>query len=437
MFTTTDEFIDFLRSHSKFSMNLGLERMERACELLGNPQLQLKTIHVAGTNGKGSTCNYLMHLLKASGFRVGLFVSPYIEVFNERIQMNGDYISDDELIKTANKLLPVIEQVEEERGETLTEFEIITLLSYVYFYNQKVDYVIYEVGLGGRFDATNVIHPIVAGITNISLEHTDVLGHTISQIAYEKIGIAKPGITLFTTERHIDALTVFKEKQHEVFYTLVPLNTDELTTDQTLLDGGVSFSYLPFKTKITLPLIGFHQVDNAVLALQMYQFIMEQERQTIDIELVKDAIRNAYWPGRIEIISKHPFIILDGSHNEAGVKRLIETMMYYINRGYKIHTIFTALRDKDTKIMIEHLETISSSICFTSFPFARASRAKDLACNSNHPNKWIKEDFKEAIKTKLQHLQGDELLLITGSLYFISQVKHFLQHEFHIEKYNE
>lgn len=427
MFTSVEEFFEYLHSHSQFSINLGLERVERACELLGNPHLKLKTIHVAGTNGKGSTCNYLMHLLKNSGFKVGLYVSPYIEVFNERIQINGEYISDAELIAIANQLLPVIERVERERQETLTEFEIITLLSFIYFYDQDVDFAIYEVGLGGRYDATNVIAPIVAGITNISLDHTNILGDTISKIAYEKIGIAKPGLKLFTTEAQEEALEVFRHFQEEVPYTLIHLQVDRFVTGVELLEDGVEFTYLPLNERIMLPLFGHHQVNNAVLALQMYEEIMTREEKERSVKVIQRAFRQAKWPGRIDVISKDPLIIIDGSHNEAGVQRLVEAMDYYLGKGYKIHTVFSALKDKDTNTMIQCLESISTSICFTTFPFPRASTAKALAQNSQHPNVTIEEDFKVAIEGIKNRLKSNELLLITGSLYFISQVKHFLR----------
>lgn len=434
MFTSSEEFIQFLRTHSKFSMNLGLGRIAKACELLNNPQLKRSTIHVGGTNGKGSTCNYLMHLLMEDGFKVGLFVSPYIETFNERIQINGRYISDQDLVDIANDLLPIINRVEGQLQESLTEFEVITLLSFVYFDQQDVDFAIYEVGLGGRFDATNVIHPMVAGITNISLEHTDVLGDTIGKIAYEKIGIAKPGLRLYTTETKEEALDVFRTAERQVGYTLLPITTSDRVRDVELLDDGVRFTYLPLELTITLPLLGYHQVENAVLALEMYRDIMNQLALPIDTQRIQSAFRQSFWPGRLEIISKNPFIILDGSHNEAGVQKLVEVMDRYRKRGYRIHTIFSALRDKDTKGMINHLDGISESICFTTFPFYRASTAHALAEKSHHPKKTICEDFRQAIEERMKNLAANDLLLVTGSLYFISQVKQFFRERHIIEE---
>lgn len=427
MFTSKEQFLEELHSHNKFSMKLGLERVQKACEYLGDIQKSFKTIHVAGTNGKGSTCNDLAHLLQESGYRVGLYISPFIITFNERIQINGEYISDEDLIKTANSLYPIIQRVEEELNDRMTEFEIITLLSFVYFANQKVDYSVYEVGLGGRYDATNVILPEVAGITNISFDHMGVLGDTIAKIAYEKVGIAKQGLTLYTTEEKQEALDVFKHVQNEVSYSLIPLVTKELVRDVKQTHEGVEFIYQPLSLKLQLPLLGLHQVNNAVLALNLYLELMRKNNREINAEIIQSAFLKSAWAGRLEIISMDPFIIVDGSHNEDGVLKLTEAMQYYRNEGYKIRTIFTALHDKDTTKMIQLLDSISDAISFTTFNFYRSSTAEALAEKSHHVNVSTYQDFVKAIEENKALLLEKEILLITGSLYFISEVKRYFR----------
>lgn len=425
MFQDKKEFLTFLETQKKHSMKLSLERVALACERLGNPQLTYKTIHVAGTNGKGSTVNYLCNLLRAHGFKVGMYISPYIVTFNERIQINGDYISDEDLVVIANEIFPVIQDVEQDLNDEMTEFEIITLIAYVYYQKLKVDYAVFEVGLGGRYDATNLIKPLVAGITNISFDHIGILGDTIAKIAYEKVGIAKAGMRLYTTEHKQEALDVFQAVTAETNTELV-IVPEDMVEDIKLQDEGISFIYQPKQMEITLPMLGKHQVQNALLALQMYEYILEQAHIPFDGALVEKALSQAKWAGRLEIISKRPLVLIDGSHNEAGVETLIQTMDYYRTKGYEIITIFAALKDKDTRVMLQHLQSMSKQLILTTFDYYRASSTDLLLSQSNGQNIVCEADFKQAITNAITSLEKRQLLLITGSLYFISQVKHYL-----------
>jgi dihydrofolate synthase / folylpolyglutamate synthase len=426
MFETKEQFLTYLNGQQKFSMKLSLDRIKRACELLGHPELSLKTIHVAGTNGKGSTCNYLANLLKAEGYKVGLYISPYIITFNERIQINGHYISDADLVATANKILPVIEQVEKEMQDDLTEFEVITLLSFVYFQDQAVDYAIFEVGLGGRYDATNVIKPIVGGITNISYDHMGILGDTLEKIGYEKIGIAKDGMTIFTTEERESVKAVFREVKNSVHYDLIELNHSNLVKDINQIDEGIQFYYLPIHHQFTLPMIGNHQVKNALLALEMFSFIMNKEGKEQDVSNMDQALSQSKWLGRLEIVSKNPFVLIDGSHNEDGVLKLAEAMQYYLNKGYQLKIVFAALKDKDTTKMLQMLQSISHHLILTSFDFYRANTGHNLYLQTSGEGVSYNEDFKNALDDAWKHTKEQEILLITGSLYFVAEVKKYL-----------
>ncbi|HEY8364759.1 MAG TPA: folylpolyglutamate synthase/dihydrofolate synthase family protein [Haloplasmataceae bacterium] len=419
MFEAKAEFLNWLNSQNKFSIKLHLTRIRRASELLGNPQKKLKTIHIAGTNGKGSTVNYLSHLLRASGFNVGIYISPYIYTFNERIQINHEYISDEDLIKYANIIYPVVKQVELELNDEMTEFEIITLLAFVYFSENDIDYAIFEVGLGGRYDATNVIEPLVCGITNISYDHMGVLGNSLEEIGYEKIGIAKENIPVFTTEKKEQVLKVFRDYCNVVGTKLVLCEENEISNSH-FTDLGMGFTYK--NLDLNIPMLGFHQITNAHLALKMYQYLMDLRKLSIKDEYIYNGLKNAKWGGRLEIISHKPLVIIDGSHNIDGVTTLVETMQYYIKKGYTIHTVFAALKDKDTKKMLSLLQSISKTLTLTSFAFYRANSAKNLYEQTNKMNINYDEDYLNVLNTKIKEINDKELLLVTGSLYFISRV---------------
>lgn len=425
MFQTVEEFLIWLRNHNKFSMKLHLTRIEKACDLLGNPEKKVKTIHIAGTNGKGSTCNYLRHMLVASNFKVGLYISPYIMVFNERIQINNEYISNEDLLKCANVIVPVVNEVEKELNDDMTEFEIITLLAFYYFNLMKVDYAIFEVGLGGRYDATNLINPIVAGITNISYDHMGVLGNTLEEIAYEKIGIAKEGLKIFTTEINESVLTVFKDYSKRVGASLESVNNHDIT-NYKYTDEGMNFIYQPINKELFIPMMGVHQLKNVNLALKIYNFLIKKRKLSINSEYIYNGLKNSVWIGRLEKISKEPFILIDGSHNIDGIKALVESMKYYIDKDYKINIVFAALKDKDTTSMIQLLQSISNRLTFTSFNYYRANSAVNL-CNqsSKEDNVYYNEDFKSVLDNERRKTKENELLLITGSLYFISEVKKY------------
>lgn len=424
MFKTKQDFMNYLGSQAKFSMKLSLERIKRACELLDNPQLKVKTLHVAGTNGKGSTCNYLSHLLMSSGYKVGLYISPFIITFNERIQINHEYISDEDLIQTANEIYPIILQVEEELQDDMTEFEVVTLLSYVYFYNQQVDYAVYEVGLGGRYDSTNVISPVVGGITNISYDHMGVLGNTLEEIGYEKVGIAKRDIKIFTTEENVSVLKVFADYTSKVKGHLETVSLD-LVKNIEPFDEGIRFDYEPLNQTIELPMLGMHQVKNAILAIKMYQYVMEQNNLPLNQEVIDQGFKQSKWGGRLEIVSRNPFVMIDGSHNNDGVLKLVEAMRYYVERDYSIKIVFAALKDKETKKMLELLESISKELILTSFPFYRASKAFDLYDQIKKDGVSYNENYLDVLDHELNNFKPKEILLITGSLYFISEVKKY------------
>ena len=413
-FKTETEVIDWISGQLKFGMRPGLERMAAALEILGNPHLELITVHVGGTNGKGSTVTFLRSVLEAAGYKVGTFTSPFIESFGERISINDLPILPGDLVMSANTCYPVIEQINATEMGPFTEFEIITLLSFVHFKRQKVDIAVYEVGLGGRLDATNVIHPLVAGITNVGHDHQEILGDTLTKIATEKIGIAKPGVPIYTTAEDGEVLETFKKKTPiiEALHENSPANIH-------LDEFGASFDWADLKgVKITMK--GLHQVKNATLA---YALLKELRRYfNISDEAVLTGMKRAFWKGRFEVVSTDPFIVLDGAHNIEGVQSLVKTIKESLG-GKRCIFMTSILKDKDYQEMFEEMATVADEIHFTTFDFFRAQSGKAQFEAYPGPNAFYEEDAKALLDKLKASLKEGECLIITGSLYFISEIR--------------
>lgn len=423
MFATYEEALQWIHGQSTFGMKPGLKRMEWMMDYLGNPHQKIKTIHVGGTNGKGSTVTYLRSMLVENGYTVGTFTSPYIEIFNERISLNGKPISNEEMLRLANAIYPAVQAISQTELDQPTEFEIITAMCFYYFGElHPVDFVIMEVGLGGRLDSTNIITPLASIITNIGLDHVNILGSTYKEIAYEKAGIIKENSPLFTCAKQKEVLAVFEEKckeQNSSFYTL--------GKDFYIQSAANDFEVItPFGTlkNIKLSMVGEHQKENASLAISTLLYLKESNIITISEEKLLSGLKKAFWPGRFEKIHNEPVVILDGAHNLEGVEALVQT----VKKEYKEQSIsiyFTALKDKDCAQMIQALDEIATKITFVSFDFYRASNEADLAVLSNHPNKHTTTNAYENIVQEINEPMHD-VILITGSLYFISEIRNQL-----------
>ncbi len=431
MVTTYQEALDWIHARLKLGIKPGLKRMEWMMEKLGYPEKLLKTVHIGGTNGKGSTVTFLRSMLQAGGYTVGTFTSPYIEQFNERISVDGKPISDEELVSLTNVILPLADDLEKTELGAPTEFEVITAMSFYYFANvHPVDIVIYEVGLGGRLDSTNIIKPLLSIITNIGLDHTAILGNSYSEIALEKAGIIKKATPVFSAVQQADARKVIKEKAVEMDAPLFLLNRDFSICSHSALDHGERFtlqcSYKKWDN-LEISMIGAHQTENASLAVMAADYLNRLDFFSLAEKDVRDGLKMAYWPGRFEIVSTEPLVIVDGAHNDEGIQALVQELTSrFQNR--KLHFIFTALQDKKLDKMIENLEQRAEQLVFVSFEFPRASTAADLwALSSKSPKNVANEDWQSAIMEKIEQIGKNDLLVITGSLYFISLVKPFLR----------
>lgn len=426
MFTTYKEALDWIHARLRLGIKPGLKRMEWMMERLGQPETKMKTVHIGGTNGKGSTVTFLRSILEAAGYSVGTFTSPYIEQFNERISVNGKPIGDDELLELTNLIRLLSDELEETELGGPTEFEVITAMSFYYFANVKqVDIVLYEVGLGGRFDSTNIIHPLAAVITNIGLDHTNILGSTYEEIAFEKAGIIKQGVPIFTAAKQPESLKVIQEQAEAKQAPIFRLNQEFSISSHHSIDKGEVFSlvsHFQSLAELETSMLGKHQTENATLAVLTAQYLNETGSFVITEDAIRRGLITAYWPGRLEIISENPLIIIDGAHNDEGISALVQELTTrYANKS--IHIIFAALKDKKLDQMIQQLDQVADKITFVSFDFPRAAEAMDLLRLSQSEQKLAVDDWQTYIMEEIQTADTNGLLLITGSLYFISEVK--------------
>ena len=424
MFRHGHEVIEWISGQLKFGIRPGLERMEAALVHLDNPHLKLKTIHIAGTNGKGSTVTYLRSVLQEAGYQVGTFTSPYIETFNERISLNGIPISDDDLAWCANAVKPIVDRINQTTIGPFTEFEIITLISFVYFVQKKANLVIYEVGLGGRLDSTNVILPMICGITNIGHDHEAILGDTLVDIAHEKLGIVKEGIPLVTTEENLEVLSEFEFmtlKKNSPLDKVLEIYTP---TNIQLTEKGMTFDWPKLK-HVELSMKGEHQVKNATLAYAIINYLKEKRKFHIsDVDIYR-GMKQAVWNGRFEVVHEAPTIILDGAHNLEGMTQLCRTVHHLYKEKRRVFMV-SILKDKDYTEMFKVLGKVADYVYFTTFDYPRAQSAKEQYLAFNQSHSAYQEDFYELLDQLLGELEASDCLVITGSLYFISEVRKLL-----------
>ncbi|SFG34502.1 dihydrofolate synthase / folylpolyglutamate synthase [Halobacillus alkaliphilus] len=423
------EAIQWIHSREKFKVKPGLKRMEWMMEELGHPEKKLKAIHIAGTNGKGSTVTFLSNLLQTQGYDIGTFTSPYIIRFNERISVNGEAIPDAELAALTEAIKPLAEKL---KGTSLgepTEFEIITAMAVIYFSQKHLDFILFEVGLGGRYDSTNIIQPLLSVITNIGLDHINILGNTLEQIAYEKAGIIKTNTPLITGTKEESALSVLKE-QASVNKAPVSILGENFQVEH--IKSSLEGEYFEFKTSsfhsgdLLSPMKGRHQVDNAALALQTMEHLKKMGVGINRTQYSRGLLRT-HWPARFETISTNPVTIIDGAHNEEGTRALVDTMKRHFS-GKRVHLIYSALEDKPVKNMLEILKEVVDVAYMTTFEFPRAMTGSELTELSPIPDTITVSDYVQAIREATSTIKTGDVLLITGSLYFISEIRKYFEY---------
>ena len=414
--------LKFLGGAKKFGAKAGLKKPKRLMQILGNPQDSLSFVHIAGTNGKGSTAAFLSEILVLSGYKTGLFTSPFLYEFNERMRINGKNIPDDELTPIMLKVQKAAEQMEREGEEYPTEFDMVTAMAFCYFAQEKCDIVVLEVGLGGRFDATNIINtPLVSVITSLSLDHTQYLGNTIEEIAFEKCGIIKEGGRVVCYGKQPkEALCVIEKNAKERGSKLCVCDFNKLDNCKVLPSGNeFVFDGEGFSTN----LLGEYQIYNAVTAISAAKELINLG-YNITQKTIKEGIKNAKWSGRLEVMSATPLIIADGSHNADGMQAFVSSAKKLIG-DKKAVCVVGMMKDKDVLSVLFELSKGFQTVIFTTVDNPRASAAEELFQISGDMfnEKYAFCDNGEALRNAINFAGEGGVVFAVGSLYMIDSIK--------------
>ncbi|HGL1884248.1 TPA: folylpolyglutamate synthase/dihydrofolate synthase family protein [Streptococcus pneumoniae] len=410
--------------------HFGLERMMELLALRGNPHLKLKVIHIGGTNGKGSTIAFLKNLLEKLGLRVGVFSSPYLIHYTDQISINGESIPEARLETLMADYQSLLEGEAVANLQGTTEFEIITALAYDYFASEQVDVAIMEVGMGGLLDSTNVCQPILTGITTIGLDHVALLGDTLEVIAEQKAGIIKQGMPLVTGRIAPEALTVIDRIAEGKDAPRLAYGTDYQVRHQESVVTGEVFDYTSAvrQGRFQTSLLGLYQIENAGMAIALLDtFCQEDGRELASNHLLAQALEETRWLGRLEIVSREPLMILDGAHNPHAIKALIATLQERFV-DYRKEILFTCIKTKALEDMLDLLGTMpDTELTLTHFDDSRATNESVLEEAARSRNLSYR-DWQDFLEQKLTDKKEEKqtVRIVTGSLYFLSQVRAYL-----------
>ncbi|MBV1819026.1 bifunctional folylpolyglutamate synthase/dihydrofolate synthase [Anaerosalibacter bizertensis] len=424
-----EEALDFINGAEGLGSKLGLKTIEKLMNELGNPQKNLKYIHIAGTNGKGSTASYISKILEESGYRVGIFTSPYLERFNERIQINGKDIPDETFAKITENVKEKTEKIVSEGFPHPTVFELITAISFLYFKEENVDFVVLEVGLGGRLDSTNVIDgSLLSVITTVDYDHMNVLGDSLDKIAREKAGIIKENGTVLSYPQKDEVFKTLKEvsKDKNADFSVCPIENINV---KELNEYGAVFDF-KYKDDIfedmKINLLGLHQVYNASLAISAIAILRNEGLIKTSNEEIKRGLTNTFWKGRLEVLRRKPIFLIDGAHNLQGIKTLVKSLeLFKYNR---LILGMSILKDKDFSHMVENIAPLADEIIITEINNPRKMEAENLAKEVGKANNniIIEKDIKKAIEKSLNIANEDDLIVFAGSIYLIGDVRKIL-----------
>ncbi|MFB4006704.1 folylpolyglutamate synthase/dihydrofolate synthase family protein [Streptococcus pneumoniae] len=410
--------------------HFGLERMVELLALRGNPHLKLKVIHIGGTNGKGSTITFLKKMLEKLGLRVGVFSSPYLIHYTDQISINGESISEEKLEALMADYQSLLEGESATNLQGTTEFEIITAIAYDYFASEQVDVAIMEVGMGGLLDSTNVCQPILTGITTIGLDHVALLGDTLEAIAEQKAGIIKQGIPLVTGRIAPEALAVIDRIAEGKDAPRIAYGKDYQVCHQESVVTGEVFDYTSVvrQGRFQTGLLGLHQIENAGMALALLDtFCQEDGRELASNHLLAQALEETSWPGRLEIVSRTPLMILDGAHNPHAIKALLATLQERF-ADYRKEILFTCIKTKALEDMLDLLGAMpDTELTLTHFDDSRAtdeSVLKEAVKSRNLSYQGWQEFLEQKLTDKKE--EKKTVRIVTGSLYFLSQVRAYL-----------
>ncbi|WP_025724862.1 bifunctional folylpolyglutamate synthase/dihydrofolate synthase [Acholeplasma granularum] len=403
MFNQLDDAISWIEKQIKFRPKTSLDHMKDALSILHLDLSKIKKIHVTGTNGKGSVCMMTTSILVKSGKNVGTFISPYLENFNERIKYNGQDISNEDLLKIINEIYQLNKNYSQISGQTLSFFELMTLMAIKFFHDKKVDVMIMEVGIGGLLDSTNILNYDVSVITNIGMDHMKQLGDTEEQIALNKLGILKKNGVLYTTvDSKFEKLFTDYATNKNAIVNFIDKNNIKVISEFPHI---IEYKYETYK----LSLLGDFQNLNACLAIEIVKHLYKD----IEVSKIKQGLIDTKHSGRLEMVLDGVFI--DGAHNVHAIKRVIYSLQS-INKVYNINVLFSALSDKEPEKMLNLIQPFVKSITLTAFPDPRYKTLENLPFKfENNP--------KIALENLIQNRRENDVILITGSLHFIGYVK--------------
>ncbi|MFC6331593.1 bifunctional folylpolyglutamate synthase/dihydrofolate synthase [Paenibacillus septentrionalis] len=441
------EAVEWINGLIPFGIRPGLERIEQLLQSLDNPHRRLRFIHVAGTNGKGSVCSYLSHVLLKGGYDVGTFTSPYITKFTNRMQYNGQDIEEEVLLQLANKVRPFVEEMAQTELGSPTMFEVTVLIAILYYGTVTYpDYVVWETGLGGRLDVTNIVNPVVSVITNIGHDHMDKLGDTLEAIAYEKAGIIKAGTPVVVGVTQPEALRVItdvaKDKkstlyQYQKQFDQMPLYVDE--HEQQFRFEGIFRNI----EEVTITMKGAHQRQNAAVALMTIEVLRQYFALVIDDEDLLEAMKETTWPGRLEQISDQPRLLLDGAHNPEGAEVLAQALSTTF-KYEKLHLVMGMIENKNHRDTLKHILPLVDTLILTEPNYRMAKDAEQLRvlvedlvqelALTSFPNIIVEKDWKKALERLLEATKESDLAVVTGTLYLIGDVRSYMLHNKDAEK---
>ncbi len=410
---TTDLLNDLL-DREYFGMKLGLENIQAMLERLDNPQDSFRSIHVAGTNGKGSTSTMIARILEAGHYKVGLYTSPHLQHLSERFQINGHKISRQRLTALAERINAV------NTGKShLSFFEFMTVIAFLYFAEESVDVAVIEVGMGGRLDATNVLSPDVSVITEIAYDHQEHLGKRLQQIAQEKAGIIKEQTPLVSGVTNVKLRKFLQRKADALGAPTLFVNEPTLHRDGSFSWGGLH--------KMWIPTLGHGQVLNACVAVAAVQAFEDSEQSVLPPTVYHRGLASAVIPGRMEFVRRSPFIVLDGAHNPAAIQHLVETCQEIFKKR-RIHCLFAAMADKDIAMMLSHLRPLTNEIHVTETQMKRTASQGAITKKAELHGFRVKgyPNCQAALRHLSKKLLPDEALLVTGSLFLVGEARSYL-----------
>ncbi len=418
--------VEYLYGLQKHGMKFGLDNITRLLQVLGNPHHSFRSVHVAGTNGKGSTSSMTESIIRTSGRRTGLFTSPHLVSFTERIRVDGLEISEEDVVGLAEEVRGVVGKIED---FSPTFFEVVTAMAFLYFRRREVEWAVVEVGLGGRLDATNTILPEVTVLTAIGLDHREFLGTTLREVAAEKAGVIKPGVPVVTAPQAPEVIEVIEARSSEKKAHLFRCGL-EFSSSLILEDAhGLSFRYRGEREydDLRLPLSGEHQIINAALAVKTAEILTGKYPGMICG--VRDGLGAVRWPGRMEVVKEDPVIMIDGAHNPDAAGALASHLGKMPSRGYgRVIMIIGIMEDKDIDGILRYLLPLASVVIFTAASYSRAASAEVLSAHAaslGYPS-VLSTGVADALRKAERLYEAGDIIVVTGSFYTIGEAKEVL-----------